>query len=545
MKWYLNRVFPALPLLAILAHAVPIEKLKGEAFSDIGQIVKGIEPESNKPEDGGYLSRTGVFISVTDTIQQKLRMSVGVGGLFWQPFPTAANMFWKNYMQFVPTITEASTEFRFSEALSLEGGYFPFKYNHPAMNLGEYLLRSESYPTNLTTGGWTWVDSAYIRVFGARLKASHFDGAFSHEAGVYFELENAPLYDVTPAYLFAWRPIKGIELGGSVALRRWFTNNLLVKNRKAEVDLAKQYVEVANFPEVQNQGMVNYSYDNGGVRVQDSAKAAWRPGTDPATLFQDKAGVQVNSVRLTQEGSVKGMRKGIRQFLKNTTACDANGKNCTPYFNENGYLLVTDDNGALVPMDSVAPQFTKFQEITRQAVNVVAHANIGFGEMLGLEELTGPFGLYGEVAILGVKNQPIFYENVFNRMPVMVGAYLPTFGLFDKLSVEAEYLGNPYQESVLSLGGASNGPIYGGNLPIPDFKNSDYVKAIMPTPSIHGDDLKWSVHAIRTLVPGLQAKVQIANDHLRLHNYDAMAAITPITVERNAWYYLFHLQWNL
>ena len=62
-----------------------------------------------------------------------------------------------------------------------------------------------------------------------------------------------------------------------------------------------------------------------------------------------------------------------------------------------------------------------------------------------------PFGftrddgrLYAEVAVLGVENQKPLYGDIKERMPVMFGFNFPTFGLFDALSLQAEYYGYPY-----------------------------------------------------------------------------------------------------
>jgi len=67
-------------------------------------------------------------------------------------------------------------------------------------------------------------------------------------------------------------------------------------------------------------------------------------------------------------------------------------------------------------------------------------------------------------------------------------------------------------------------------------------------PSVHGDDWKWSIHAVRTIIPGVKAKLQIANDHLRLQNFDVggiLPSVTPQTVRKNQWYFIAHLEWGL
>jgi hypothetical protein len=200
MRLYLPWVFSFLGLLASAVIAdIPIDKMTGEAFTEVGSIVNG--GFGGAPVKNQYVSRLGANITASDTVQGKLRLTVGVSGIFYQALPIGG--FWQKSLKFAPGISEASAELLFTPSLSLEQGYFPLKYNSPAMDLGEYLLRSEAYPTYLTTSGWTLVDSAFTRVLGMRLKASHLDGRFQHEAGVYLELGSAPFFDVTPAYLFS------------------------------------------------------------------------------------------------------------------------------------------------------------------------------------------------------------------------------------------------------------------------------------------------------------------------------------------------------
>ncbi len=425
-KWVLSILF-MIPNWA--GASIPIENLSGEAYTDMGHLVKGYEGGNTTIEDQ-YLMRLGTTITASDTIANKLQLRMGLGGIFWQPFPIGD--FWQKSIKFIPNITEVSAKFLFTPNLILEGGYFPFKYNSPAMNLGEYLLRSESYPTYITTGGWTWVDSAYTRTFGIRFQASHLNGMFHHEAGIYWEYESPPLFDVTPTYLFGLEPVKGLEIGGGVALRRWLTGNF--KSPKAT------------------------RVDSNGTPLADT-------------------------VHLANE-----------------------------------------------------------REITRSAINVMGRLDVDFAKMLELEK-TGPFKLYSELAVLGVKNQPVYYQNILQRMPVMVGLHLPTFGILDLLAVETEYLNNPYPDSKKELDG-DVGAKFGGNQPVPDGVDSSTVPITFP--SVHEDDWKWSLHAVKTILPGVKVKLQVANDHIRLYSFEGFTwpSASPQTGRKSHWYYLVHLQWG-
>ena len=551
----------ALLFMAFLAGTakadISIDKLQGQGYTDMGELVKG--NAGGVPVEDIYLNRLGANLTVSDTMG-RLSLRITVGGIFWNSFPEGD--FWQNFIKFGPGINEASTKLRFGSTYAVEGGYFPFKYDSPAMNLGEYLLRSESYPTYITTGGWQWVDSAYTRVLGARIAGSHFGGAFRHQLGLYLEFENAPLWDITPAYVFAWRPAKGLELGGGIALRRWITNNRAYFGNKAEARsalTATRYVTVANFPEVQNQARVHYTYTDGsGQLASADTFAVWRGGAalDQSALLGGKTGAQVTKVDMVQDGSPAGARSGIQRFLMNTKWSDGSDcydgqtQTCVSYYDTSGMVVQTDANGNVVSDQASrqAAQVTHSEELTRAAVNVMGRVELDIGEMLGVSAATGPFKLYSEIALLGVKNQPVYYENRLQRMPVMVGLHVPTFGLLDLLAVETEYLSNPYQDSQQELSINLNESLVGPSMPLPDLPQGAYDAPRFQPTAIHGDDWKWSVHAVRTLTPGLKAKVQVANDHMRLKNFDVAGILPssyPQTAMKSEWYYMAHLEWAL
>jgi hypothetical protein len=109
--------------------------------------------------------------------------------------------------------------------------------------------------------------------------------------------------------------------------------------------------------------------------------------------------------------------------------------------------------------------------------------------------------LYGEAAVLGLKNYKFIYDDIMKRIPVMVGFNFPAFSLLDFLSLEVEYY--PTRNSSDNSGAA-----WGGSWVAlqndPDL--SHYAKR---------DDWKWSVNAAKTIFGHVQASALFANDHLR------------------------------
>ncbi|MBD3390631.1 MAG: hypothetical protein GF418_01305 [Chitinivibrionales bacterium] len=108
--------------------------------------------------------------------------------------------------------------------------------------------------------------------------------------------------------------------------------------------------------------------------------------------------------------------------------------------------------------------------------------------------------LYAEAAVLGVKNYPIYYENISERIPVMVGFNLPTFKLLDVLAVEGEWYGSTL----------NNNPYSDVNSPYPVGQEKRAWGSV--------DDFKWAVSARRTLMEHIAVTARVACDHLRLYD---------------------------
>jgi hypothetical protein len=148
--------------------------------------------------------------------------------------------------------------------------------------------------------------------------------------------------------------------------------------------------------------------------------------------------------------------------------------------------------------------------------------------------------LYGELAVLGLKNYPVFYDKIGDRMPMMVGLTLPTGGLLDQLSVEAEYWKNPYLNSTFAMS-------YGG-LGTPNLNNSAYNNLGLTALNsvVKDDDFKWSVSATRSLGKTFSVTAKAAKDHLQV--MQEMQAGFPgksygdVMTGKKSWYYVVRLQ---
>jgi hypothetical protein len=193
---------------------------------DNGQIISGKMNQHENAQlvnyefDGDFFQRTGVWITQEAVVANRLRLVMGVGGLFWYALPMSQNINTR-ITQFGPGISQAQGTYAFGgfedPVATLQMGYFPYKYNPDAKNLGEYLMRSGTYPGYLTTGGWNMIGSAAHMVQGLRLNFALWGGKF--ESDVLIAMENAmpPMFSMTPAYVATVKPVSGVQVGLGVA----------------------------------------------------------------------------------------------------------------------------------------------------------------------------------------------------------------------------------------------------------------------------------------------------------------------------------------
>jgi hypothetical protein len=142
--------------------------------------------------------------------------------------------------------------------------------------------------------------------------------------------------------------------------------------------------------------------------------------------------------------------------------------------------------------------------------------------------------LYSEAAILGLINYPMSvdsmtqYDTLWQRIPVMVGFNLPTFKLIDILSLEVEWFGNPYTNSLNS--------IRFENQPVPlSSQAGEKDKLYLDN---HGDDWKWSAYGRKTFMNNFNITVQAARDHFHWSRLDYKTEDAKDALRKNdEWYY--------
>jgi hypothetical protein len=164
-------------------------------------------------------------------------------------------------------------------------------------------------------------------------------------------------------------------------------------------------------------------------------------------------------------------------------------------------------------------------------------------DFLGGEDLK----IYGEGAILGLKNYGSYYNKISERMPVMFGFNVPAFKLLDLLSFEAEYYTSPYFNDDFK----AVYPVDFYTPAIPDVESASSEQNNTDHGVVTTSDhrWKWSWLIKKSLGSNVQIIAQAARDHSRFQNpkYNEPYYLFDgdVTVGGKDWYYLVRLVWNI
>jgi len=277
--------------------------------------------------------------------------------------------------------------------LNISVGYFKYKYNPQARNLGEYLFRSRCYPTTVET----LFDYPYERLLGFRLNSGLFT-VFEQDLMLTSEVLRYPLQDFSLSYVASVNIADVFKLGGGIDFDRL---------------------------------------------------------------------LPVRTKYTTPEKT------------DNISKIDTIG-------------FTTDDAGTTVPI-------TKKTYYSFAGTKLMAHCTIDPKKFIPLS-IFGPEDLkcYGELALLGTKNYPVYYADLKARMPITIGVNLPTFKILDVCAYEMEVFNNVYPNSIDHI-------MRTDGLPLP--VDTTY------EPEKH-DQQKWSFYASKK-IGGFTLIGQCARDHLR------------------------------
>lgn len=486
-----------LPAMAVDGDLIERKPLAIGTKIETGQIMNGEPDVTSADPDKFYLSQIGVNLTQEVTVNHRLEMKVGVGGVFFYSFPINRGNAASQGTKFGPGVSQAQALYKFGDPdapfASLRVGYFPYKYNPDAKNLGEYLFRSMPYPTFVFTGGWTITDNALAKVQGLQFTFSQFGGSLRHDFLLTSERDFRPQGDFTPSYV-AKLDAGPFQFGAGASLYHFLP---IQKERTESRNMADlSVIHFSDFPAFTAVTNSSDSKPDPGGPVAHPGGPITMTANDLVNLIHEADRANNADARLVFS-SDPGRNDSIMQRVRDS-----------------------------LPRDTVT--------LTMQGIKLMARASFDLQKILPMPFL-GDHALkvYFEAAMLGTRNQPGFFEKRWERVPMMFGINLPTFRLLDAFSVEAEYFPSSLPDNFDQLFD-NNYPTY-----------ASYSLLFHDSRKNRTDDWKWSLYANKKIATGLSLVGQVANDHFRTINQMNLFTGQSIMRKPSNWYYVVTLNFGI
>ncbi len=365
-------------------------------------------------------------------------------------------------------------------------GYMVYKENPDTKIFGDYLFRSWIYPGIL----FTKFDYPQAQIFGVRL-GNRLGESFRHNAFLLSEIKYYPYFDLSLAYTAAYSAGNLFEIGAGVNFRSLAPMRPSMTTPKGNVGSHSNVHKLVPYQE--NTLILD---ENGDPLQTVSILPAGPDSTEVVITYPESVGLPNESFKVQGQG--------------------------VGWFGEQSIQALENPNTAMV-YPQLSPTFTPYSFAGTILTGRIAFNTLGFLEEtpLGRDALK----IYFEVAVLGWKNYPGFYENRRERTPVMAGINLPTFNFLDHLTFETEY----YPSKIFpSMGYRSS-----YNIPQPGIYKSngkwnDPERATL-------DDWKWGISA-RKSFNGFALVGQVGTDHTKMMDYGGFDYDNNLT-RPSHWYF--------
>ena len=191
---------------------------------EAGQVMKGMRlgTEVNHV----WIQKMYLQLSTEAIVKERMRIMISAEGQMWFSYPQLQAYAQTQQPQFNFYFKEVDGAYSFGELqcpiLQFGVGYFPFKYNPDARNLGEYLFdRAGNYSQYITTS----FDFPFSRLLGLRLTNRLFHGALRQDLLLASETGMFPLMDYSGAYVISGSLFKTIDLGAGINFSRYLSIN--------------------------------------------------------------------------------------------------------------------------------------------------------------------------------------------------------------------------------------------------------------------------------------------------------------------------------
>lgn len=220
----------------------------GFAYYQIGQIERQ-SPSSNEAVAKPFEQKFSGRLTLEAVVKNQLRIIVGAEGCL------EANLH-DNAKKYRFDLKEAQGIYSFGDPerpwLQVASGYFPFKYNPEARNLGEYLFRTGTYPGFIITD----FDNAKTRLMGFRVTGSILENTLNMHLLFTSEYMTNPYFDYSLSFLAGYKlPNNLVDVGGGVCLARLIPVVPDKTTKPSDIVLDEQ-----NRPVVENGDTLRYTF---------------------------------------------------------------------------------------------------------------------------------------------------------------------------------------------------------------------------------------------------------------------------------------------
>jgi hypothetical protein len=296
--------------LCVAAQEKKQPVISGWGWLTMGQV-QSTQLESNLNYvdfDQKWLSDLQSGIKITAPVNSKSVCRIHVMGSLLYPvvdISVGAKQSEQLQKSFSFSILEASMQTNWSigdnDTIFNRFGYFPVKYNPEAMNLGEYLFRSNAYPA-LLISGFELADKVKLAGINTGYRNHSRAGTYRADLYVNIETESYPTHDISLSALAGFATPKSffdMSLGISFYHLIPFEEDRITPAEKRTEDGSRIY-NFTNTSFVDSSGdTTNYTFRGG--------KAVARVAFDPKVFFPSRL-LGKNDLKLYAEGAILGIK---------------------------------------------------------------------------------------------------------------------------------------------------------------------------------------------------------------------------------------------
>jgi hypothetical protein len=389
----------------------------------------------------------------------------------------------------------------------VEGGFFPIKYNPQAMNLGEYLFRSGTYPQYLNSGfeladkeKLTGVHFSYKNLIGEQ-------GFFKADAFITSGMRDYPIHDISPAVLLAYSPHSCFEIG----VGGEYSHLIAVDERKTTPSQDKVLFQ----PGSQEYNIVAWI---------DTAKIDTSKGEKHDTTKYTFRGIKTIARLSFNPGTfLSGFRKNAGKMFF--------GKEDLKIYTELAILGVQNYPGWYKNLDERIPimfgfNCPTFQPFAYTLIPAILAYNLTQGSQNFINQRTLTYGIGGAIIGAGF---------------MLLDRFLNIDTKADVLALEGEFFNYKYVNSADNVWRSrSPVPYTGQKIPFYTDRGTNWQETM-------DDNWKWSVYLSKKLLDCLRVSAQVASDHQQRSPYmfppPQSSNYTELVPRSKDWYWMTRIMY--